>query len=81
MTLDEFYQLSSNNQYELTIKEGIRIGYREDAPYYMILYRLFDFYMEIKCRLKDDSVFRLGAFDHDILIQPYLDQIDLSDLF
>lgn len=80
MTLEEFSSKPGYEQIEIVNEKGVLIGEREHPGHNIKLYRLDDFYAEVFFRKCDDTIWKVGGFDHPILLQPYLDQIDLSGL-
>lgn len=79
MTLDEFSRLEGREQFDLVETQGILMGTRENKYFHMTLYRIEDFYVEIKVHKSNNEQFLLHI-DHDVLLVPYLDQVDLSKL-
>ena len=73
MTSKEFWELSSSEQYDLALEKGVKIGSRENAYFRMYLYRLFDFHVEFKKEVSTERLWIL-LVDHDILLNPYLNQ-------
>jgi hypothetical protein len=79
MTLNSFCQLNGDDMFALTYQKGVVVGTRENTCFEMTLYRLFDFHIEIKRRKKSRTTY-LAPIYHDVLLQPYLDQVDISKL-
>lgn len=80
MTLEEFNDLSSVEQYECTLDKGVAVGNRENNYFTMTLYRVDDFHVEIKVHRSGGAPFVI-PIQHEILLVPYLDQVDLTELF
>ena len=80
MTLEEFCELESDDMFNITYNEGIVMGSRENNYFTMTLYRIEDFYVEVKRQRSDGSTYMFPIY-HDVLLHPYLDQVDISKLF
>lgn len=80
MQIHLFEKLSLDSKACLTWKNGINIGYRAQGHYYMALYRLNNFFVEIQYHTSFDGVACINTFACEEQLQPYLDQIDLSDI-
>lgn len=61
-------------------KNGIHIGYRSKGNYYMSLYRLDDFYVEIQYHTCFDGIASIQTFSCEDEIQDYLDKIDINEV-
>jgi hypothetical protein len=80
MTLDNFNALDVTSQVDYTLRYGTRIGERTCDDRRMLLFRLDNFFVEIVHETVSRDIIKIGGFEHEILLQPYLDQIDLSGL-
>jgi hypothetical protein len=80
MTLDNFDNLSLEEQINIVKDEGVLVGQREDKVHSMFLYQLHSFYVEMAYNKSDRELWRIGPFDHPVMLRPYLDQIDISAL-
>ena len=80
MTLTEFTALDADKQVEIIAHSGVHIAVREHPHHSIRLYQMDTFYAEIFLCKKDNSIWKVGGFDHPILLQPYLKQIDISSL-
>ncbi|RYG29810.1 MAG: hypothetical protein EOO01_37665 [Chitinophagaceae bacterium] len=79
MTSSEFDALPISVQFDLMTRNGVKVGQRNNDFYLMKLYRLFKFHVEVKkCRSTGEVFF--STIDHDVLLVPYLEQIDLKGL-
>lgn len=81
MTLEDFEDLSSEEQVAVVKENGVLIGEREDGIHYMFLFQVYSFYVEMTYNKSDKELWRIGPFDHPVFLRPYLDQIDISTLF
>lgn len=80
MNLDEFTNCDGYDQLLIIEEHGVLVGERENTYHRILLYQLYSFYAEVFYRMDDNSVWKIGGFDHPILLNPYLDQIDISQL-
>jgi predicted amidohydrolase len=80
LNLEEFTSHDGYNQLLIIEEHGIMVGERENKYHKIHLYQMDSFYAEIFYRRDDNSVWKIGGFDHPILLNPYLDQIDISQL-
>jgi hypothetical protein len=80
MTLNQFYKLSSGEQIAVIKEQGALIGKRQSSHADMHLYQIHAFYVELAYTTIDGTLWRIGPFDHEIFLKPYLDQIDISDI-
>jgi len=75
-----FEKLNLNSKLCATWKSGVHIGHRSEGKYYMSLYRLHKFYVEIYYHTGYDGIADIKAHVCEEQLQPYLDQIDLSTI-
>ena len=80
MTLSEFENCSAEEQLSLVERNGVLVGRRAHTHHNIELFQLDAFYVEVFFRKKDSSVWKICGFDHPVLLQPYLDQNNLSNL-
>ncbi|GAA4736409.1 hypothetical protein [Flavisolibacter ginsenosidimutans] len=80
MTLEEFDNLFVDDQVTMIENRGVLIGEREESHHRFLLFQIDAFYTEVALRKKDDTIWKVGCFDHPILLEPYLNRIDLSEI-
>ncbi len=80
MTLYDFRMLSDTEQIDLLYKNGVYIGKRKQGSSIVVLYQLDAFYIEIFYRKYRSVITRMYCFASTILLNPYLDQIDVEEL-
>lgn len=80
MILSDFTENDGDEQIRIIKEVGVLVGKREQLNYNISLYQIDNFYAEIFFRKKDDSIWKVGGFDHPILLKPYLDQIDITSI-
>jgi hypothetical protein len=81
MHIHLFENFDLNSKACITWKKGVHIGYRSQGKYYMSLYRLDNFYVEIKYHSCYDGIASIETFICEEELQPYLDQVDISKIF
>lgn len=77
MTLYQFNLLDSNEQLTALIA-AVYIGSYTDVEYEYKCYQLEDFYVERKRRRQSSFFLELRTFKNPVLLQPYLDQMDIQ---
>jgi hypothetical protein len=81
MHIHLFESFDLNSKACFTWKNGVHIGYRTKDSYYMSLYRLNDFYVEIQYHTCHDGIASIQTFICEDDLQVYLEQVDLNNLF
>ena len=81
MTADEFNTLEIREQIKVAMANDTLIGHRSEGPVSMHLYVVDDFYVEITYTTRRKAVINVHASKEDAVLDPYLEQIDLSELF
>ena len=80
MNLAEFTDLPHDEQLIIIMEEGVPVAEAEDSHSEIVLYQLYNFYASVYISKSDETIWKFGGFDHPILLQPFLDKIDISDL-
>jgi hypothetical protein len=80
MTLNKFCELSFGEQIAIIKDRGALIGERQDKYATMHLYQIDAFYVELAFTKSDGILWKIGPFDHPVLLQPYLDRIDIGGI-
>jgi hypothetical protein len=81
MQIQLFENFDMNSKACITWKKGVHIGYRTKDNFYMSLYRLSDFYVEIQYHTSFDGITSINTFNSEDQLQPYLDGVDINSLF
>jgi hypothetical protein len=81
MLLHLFEKFDLNSKACITWKKGVHLGYRTNGNYYMALYRIDDFYVEIQYHTCYDGIASIQTFVCEEQLQEYLDQIDINKIF
>lgn len=80
MTLNQFNQLSIEEQQQAVLRNGIFLAERKDSPLRMMLYDMGNFYVEVFFLSRFNKVAWFNAFDEMEKLEPYLAKIDVSDV-
>lgn len=77
----KFLDLSVDKQFRAWKKLGVRIAIRKTPIFYYVLYQVAGFYIEAKFLRGTDDVISFHSFSTTTLLDLYLEQIDISDIF
>lgn len=80
MTLKHFKALSQSTQQYLTLEEGIFLADRHTEDFTIILYGIDAFYVELYYHNESNEVGWIKCFHTTADLDPYLLDIDLSNL-
>jgi hypothetical protein len=80
MTLYEFIGMDESDQAE-AIWSGVFIGERETNNFRILLYSIDEFYVEVFYDDISNEIKRFRPFTTLLLLEPYLDKIDLNGMF
>jgi hypothetical protein len=80
MTLYEYRALDELEQTEALWEHGVHIGEREEGEYKVVLYQIFEFYIEVFYHIEHNVIHRYKAFSNTELLDAYLDKYNLKDL-
>lgn len=78
MTLEQFNMLSTEQQQEAVLREGIFLAERKDPPLRMMLYDMSNFYVEVFFLSRYNKVAWFNGFDSTEKLEPYLEKINVS---
>jgi hypothetical protein len=81
MTVKEFQKLPDEEQFMILKERGVLIGQRENDHHYARLYRIDGFYMELFFLRWSQRLWKYHSLDHEVILTPYLDQINIDQLF
>lgn len=81
MQIHLFENLDLDSKACIAWKEGVHIGCRAEGNYYMSLYRLYDFYVEVQYHTFYDGIAGIRIIICESELEPYLEQINLDNLF
>ncbi len=79
MTLYEFNALDEAEQIEV-IWDSPNVGERNDGDYKIKLFQIDSFYVETYRHIEHDVLKRIRSFSSIDQLQPYIGQIDISNL-
>jgi hypothetical protein len=59
---------------------GVMLGERKEDDYWIVLYQLDSFYVEVYYRLQDDEIVKFRSFHSVKFLEPYLNTINIGDV-
>ena len=80
MTLYEFKLLSGNEQLDILYNQGVYIGKRKHGKETIVLYQLESFYVELFYIKYRCYVRRIHCFHSTLLLDPYLEGMNVEHL-
>ena len=80
MTLTEFKLLDETKQTQILIDRGVFIAERLYKNFLIFLYQVDHFYVEIYHNQRYNTMQGISGFEDDEVLEPYLDNIDISCL-
>ena len=80
MNLEEYRSLPEVTQLGLLHACAVYLAKRRQGKFYIHLYQLEGFYIELCFEPNNPKMKKLVCFDSTDLIEPYLDKISLSNL-
>lgn len=80
MTLYEYRTLSFQERSDVLHASGVLLSDRSCPPYHLSLFQLYSFYVEVYFHQGHQHIDSLRPFNSMQLLDPYLEQIDVSGL-
>lgn len=80
MKLSYFQKLCAHKQHRRNLEKGIWVGERRVDNAQLLLFQIDQFYIEVAFQDHSDEVVRISSFDGGEELNPYLLDIDLSEL-
>lgn len=80
MTLHHFKALSQENQRKILLQHGVFLAERRTETFSIMLFELNGIYIELFFLNESDEIFYIKSFDCTDELEPYLTEIDLSQL-
>lgn len=80
ITLYEFNSLTKMEKTEVLSGFGVFLMEREEPEFRISLFQIHNFYIEVKYSIAKNSIVEFQLFTSTKLLEPYLDQIDISSL-
>ena len=81
MTLQYFRKLSETHQFHRLLTEGVCVAERMTKDTQVLLFQMERFYVEVAFSKDTDEAVNARSFESTDELTPYLEAIDLSDLF
>lgn len=80
MKLQKFQSLSEADQFDLVDEKANFLAERNEDYYNIRLYALDEFYVELYCHSHFNVIIKTNAFKGTTKLDPYLKQVDISEL-
>ena len=80
MKLCEFENLPESDQLALIQEDGVYVGKLWKRKYSILLYQVDDFYVEVVYKKYRCYVSSIRCFRSTLLLEPYLEQVDIEPL-
>ena len=81
MQVHHFDNFDLDSKACITWRNGVHLCCRSHGAYYMALYRLDNFYVEIQYHTSYDGIASIHTYTCEDQIQPYLDLVNINNLF
>jgi hypothetical protein len=78
MKLSDFILLPVEKKKTASLHDGILIAKRKDQNYFIFLFQLDSFYIEMYCNLRTKEVEVYRAFENTSALNPYLELIKIN---
>ena len=72
MTLEDFEVLTEQKQLELLWQDAVLIGYKIEATHKVELYKMHDFFVELKYHLEFKTIRGLMILSKDEILEGYI---------
>ena len=79
MTINDFKALDNTRQAD-EIWNGTFLACRIYQDFHVLLYNVYEFYVEIYCSFEIDYISNMKTFESTDLLDPYLDEMDIEEL-
>jgi hypothetical protein len=80
MKLSDFILLNEDQKRLIVLHSGVLVAKRANEDYFVFLFQLGDFYVEVYCSLLDKKVQEYRAYTEVGQLTPYLNSIQLDGL-
>ncbi|MEO7984212.1 MAG: hypothetical protein ABI688_09035 [Bacteroidota bacterium] len=81
MTFQQFKNLDDFTRELVCRKAGVLVAERADEIYHYCLFQFCSFYIEAQYLTPFEQLKRFNAFENTELLQPYLEQVNISSLY
>lgn len=80
MELSNFIELKEKDKKKVVLHAGVLVAKRKIDGYFIFLFQLGLFYVEVFCNLDSKQVEEYHAFETTHCLNPYLESIAIDDL-
>jgi hypothetical protein len=81
MTHKHYKTLSQEEKYKNLLSSGLYLISREKEESHVLLFQLYDFYVEVYTDHNCNKVAYIRSFKNTYELYPYLENIDISGIF
>lgn len=81
MKICDFKWMDLSSQAHIIYKIGVYLSERSEDDLFVALYQVSDFYVEVYYRLANSEIVKFISFHGDVMLEPYLNRIQLKGLF
>lgn len=81
MKFCEFKWLDLSLQAHIIHQKGVYLSERYEDDLFVALYQVYNFYVEVYYRLCNGEIVKFISFHSDVMLEPYLNIIQLNRLF
>jgi hypothetical protein len=81
MKLSDFIMLNEEEKKFAVLHRGVLIDKRKQEEHIIFLFHLHNFYVETFCNTQTKGITQYRMFVHTKMLQPYLENIAIDDLF
>lgn len=78
MTIKQFRELDEMEQHEAMWDNGVMVGDRLEGEHRIVLYQIFDFYLELYYHIELNVLRKLISFDRLDALDVYLNQFNIT---
>ena len=79
MTIKKFRDLDEMEQHEAMWEYGVMVGDMLSGEYRIVLYQIFDFYIELYYHIEINVLRKLESFDKLDALDVYISQFNIND--
>lgn len=80
MTLQQYNSLPQHEKYSCLLDDAVQLMILQETDFVLVLYQIDDFYVELKFDCIKDRIEQLRGFKNTEQLEPYLADIDISEI-
>jgi hypothetical protein len=78
MHFPDFKTETLSRQAQIVCRDGVYLSERTAGDFFVVLYAVHSFYVEVMFRLETSEVVMITSFHNTLLLEPYLAKINLN---